>query len=91
MHSKVLEARQRVLGLEHPRTLLSMNNLALALKEQGKRCTAAAFSQLLRVLMQMPVSQELVAGYKACFIILCTSAHLPTSVDLQPTGGFPCR
>ncbi len=44
MHRKMLGARQRVLGPEHPDTLASMNNLANTLHAQGKRCCAAALS-----------------------------------------------
>ncbi|KAF2735904.1 hypothetical protein EJ04DRAFT_433983, partial [Polyplosphaeria fusca] len=32
---QVMETRKRVLGDEHPNTLISMNNLAFTLKEQG--------------------------------------------------------
>jgi len=32
----VLETRKRVLGIEHPDTLTSMNNLALTWKDQGR-------------------------------------------------------
>ena len=39
---QVLEVRQRVLGPEHPDTLLSMNNLALAMESQGKAAEAEA-------------------------------------------------
>ncbi len=46
MHSKVLEARQRILGPEHQYTLISMSNLALTLRDQGKCCMTAAFCQL---------------------------------------------
>ncbi len=35
---KALEARQRMLGPDHHHTLASMNNLAITLQEQGKRC-----------------------------------------------------
>jgi hypothetical protein len=31
-----METRKRVLGLEHPSTLTSMNNLAFTWKEQGR-------------------------------------------------------
>ena len=36
MHRQTLELREKVLGLEHPSTLDSMNNLALVLDSQGK-------------------------------------------------------
>ncbi len=36
------EARQRVLGAEHPDTLISLNNLALALERHGKVAEAEA-------------------------------------------------
>jgi hypothetical protein len=37
---QVYEARQRVLGAEHPDTLSSLNNLAVALQNQGKAAEA---------------------------------------------------
>jgi len=39
-HRKVLEQRKKGLGAEHPSTLVSMNNLALALSGQGKHAEA---------------------------------------------------
>jgi tetratricopeptide (TPR) repeat protein len=36
MHRRTLELREKVLGLEHPSTLTSMNNLASVLDSQGK-------------------------------------------------------
>ncbi|RYP17801.1 hypothetical protein DL767_009943 [Monosporascus sp. MG133] len=36
MYRQVLELREAVLGREHPDTLISMNNLALVLQNQGK-------------------------------------------------------
>ena len=36
------EARQRVLGAEHPDTLSSLSNLAVALETQGKAAEAEA-------------------------------------------------
>ncbi|KAJ5917515.1 hypothetical protein N7466_011069 [Penicillium verhagenii] len=36
MHRRALETRERVLGLEHPHTLTSVNNLGLVLDSQGK-------------------------------------------------------
>ncbi|OSS43186.1 hypothetical protein B5807_12172, partial [Epicoccum nigrum] len=36
MNQSALEAREKVLGREHPNTLASMNNLALVLDSQGK-------------------------------------------------------
>jgi hypothetical protein len=36
MYREVLASRQRVLGLDHPSTLLSTNNLANCLDDQGK-------------------------------------------------------
>ena len=39
---QVLEARQRVLGPEHPHTLTSMNNVARAMESQGKAAEAEA-------------------------------------------------
>jgi hypothetical protein len=35
MYGEVVEVRERALGKEHPSTLASMNNLALALRDQG--------------------------------------------------------
>ncbi len=45
------EAWQRVLGAEHPNTLTSLNNLALAIQEQGK---AAEAETLHRQVMPVP-------------------------------------
>ncbi|KAF2626414.1 kinesin light chain 1 [Macroventuria anomochaeta] len=39
-HEQVLSAREKVLGLEHPDTLTSMGNVALALSSQGKYAEA---------------------------------------------------
>ena len=39
---QVYEARQRVLGAEHPDTLKSLNNLAVALERHGKAAEAEA-------------------------------------------------
>ena len=36
MYREALEVQRRVLGLEHPNTLASMNNLANVLQEQGQ-------------------------------------------------------
>ncbi|KAF6806089.1 Kinesin light chain 3 [Colletotrichum musicola] len=36
MHRQTLELKEKVLGLENPSTLASMNNLALVLDSQGK-------------------------------------------------------
>ncbi|KAJ5884884.1 hypothetical protein N7495_009394 [Penicillium taxi] len=36
MHRRALEAREKVLGREHPHTLTSVNNLGLVLDSQGK-------------------------------------------------------
>ena len=36
MHRQTLELREKVLGVEHPDTLMSMNNLAMVLQAQGK-------------------------------------------------------
>ena len=49
LHRQVLEARQCVLGSEHPDTLLSQNDLALVLQEQGKQSTRGAWSFWLHV------------------------------------------
>ena len=38
----MLSIRRRVLGEEHPDTLMSMNNLAITLWEQGARSDAVA-------------------------------------------------
>jgi hypothetical protein len=39
------ELRKKVLGLEHPDTLSSMNNLAAALSDQGKHNEAEQMHQ----------------------------------------------
>ncbi|OLN92208.1 Kinesin light chain 3 [Colletotrichum chlorophyti] len=36
MHRQTLELREKVLGLENPLTLTSINNLAIVLESQGK-------------------------------------------------------
>jgi hypothetical protein len=36
MHRRVLEAREKVLGREHPDTLTSVSNLGNVLSSQGK-------------------------------------------------------
>ena len=36
IHRRALEAREKVLGREHPYTLISVNNLGLVLGRQGK-------------------------------------------------------
>ena len=36
MHRQTLELRKKVLGNEHPDTLVSMNNLTSTLQQQGK-------------------------------------------------------
>jgi Flp pilus assembly protein TadD len=36
MHRQTLQLKEKLLGVEHPETLTSMNNLALALSKQGK-------------------------------------------------------
>lgn len=36
MNRRALEARKRVLGSEHPDTLISVDNLASVLQDQGK-------------------------------------------------------
>ena len=36
MHRHTLATREKVLGKEHPSTLMTMNNLALMLDSQGK-------------------------------------------------------
>lgn len=41
MHRTTLEAMQRVLGEEHPDTLGSMDNLAIALDDAGRHAKAA--------------------------------------------------
>ncbi len=47
------EARQRVLGAEHPHTLSSLNRLAMALSQQGKGAEAEAlFHQVTPVAAQ---------------------------------------
>src|SRR5205814_395886 len=36
LHAQVLEIRQRILGVEHPNTLISMNELGSTYLDQGK-------------------------------------------------------
>ncbi|KAF2630919.1 kinesin light chain 1 [Macroventuria anomochaeta] len=50
MHQQVLSVRKKVLGPEHPDTLTSMSNLALALSNQGKYAEAEEMdSETLRL------------------------------------------
>ncbi|KFY96798.1 hypothetical protein V500_02302, partial [Pseudogymnoascus sp. VKM F-4518 (FW-2643)] len=42
MHLQTLKLRETMLGKDHPDTLASMNNLAIALDKQGKRAEAEA-------------------------------------------------
>lgn len=42
MHREVLEHRRRVLGEEHPETVMSMSNIAKVLSSQGKFAVAEA-------------------------------------------------
>ncbi|CAP91131.1 Pc13g00620 [Penicillium rubens Wisconsin 54-1255] len=42
MHRRALEAREKVLGREHPSTLISVNNLGLVLSKQGQYDEAEA-------------------------------------------------
>ena len=42
LQRKTLEIRERVLGPEHPHTLISLNNLAFSLKSQGQYAEAEA-------------------------------------------------
>lgn len=41
MKKEVLEKRRRILGEEHPDTILAMNNLAATLRDQGQLDEAA--------------------------------------------------
>ena len=59
LHRKVLKARQRVLGPEHPDTLASQNNLATVLQAQGKHSTVVAWSCCLHVWRMMLVHSML--------------------------------
>ena len=45
LHEKVLEARRRTLGDEHPDTLSSMNNLAETYRALGRMKEAAALHE----------------------------------------------
>jgi hypothetical protein len=56
LEERVLEARTRVLGEEHPDTLTSMNNLAVTLWEQGDHAAA------LRLLRQCLSGRRKVLG-----------------------------
>jgi hypothetical protein len=40
MHREVLEVKRRVLGPEHPSTLMTAGNLANSLQHQGKHAEA---------------------------------------------------
>jgi hypothetical protein len=48
-HREEVEVRERVLGKEHPSTLTSMNNLALALVDQGQYKEAEKFQAVVIV------------------------------------------
>jgi tetratricopeptide (TPR) repeat protein len=56
MHQQSLELRETVLSQEHPRTLMSMSNLADVLKDQGK------YEQAEEMLRQALELQETVLG-----------------------------
>jgi hypothetical protein len=45
MQKEVLEKRQRILGDEHPDTIIAMSNLASTLSEQGQLEEAAAMQK----------------------------------------------
>ena len=45
VYRQLLEEREKVLGKEHLSTLMSMNNLALALSSQGKYAEAILLMQ----------------------------------------------
>ncbi|CAG2008871.1 unnamed protein product [Fusarium graminearum] len=45
MEKEVLEKRQRILGDEHPATIMAMNNLAITLGDQGKLDEAASMEK----------------------------------------------
>jgi hypothetical protein len=45
MQEKVLEARQRILGDDHPHTLGTMNNLALSYQSLGRTKEAAEMQE----------------------------------------------
>ncbi len=47
MQRELLEGQRRVLGAEHPDTLLTMGNLAISLREQGKYEKAAQMQREL--------------------------------------------
>ena len=50
MHQQELEQAKKVLGPEHPDTLVSMNNLAKVLRNQGKyEAAEKIFSQLVEL------------------------------------------
>ncbi|KAB8206842.1 hypothetical protein BDV34DRAFT_192868 [Aspergillus parasiticus] len=40
MYRRALRAREKILGLDHPETLLSAHDLALLLQSQGKHAEA---------------------------------------------------
>ena len=58
MHQEVLELRETVLGKEHRDTLSSINNLAIALDNQGKYEEAEKICRRALSLRQRAVGKE---------------------------------
>lgn len=58
MHQEMLELREKALGKEHPDTLTSMNNLALALSDQGKHAEAETMYQKTLALRETMLGKE---------------------------------
>ena len=58
IEERVLEARTRVLGEEHPRTLTSMNNLAATLWQQGDYGGARRIQQRVLEVMTRVLGEE---------------------------------
>lgn len=57
-HRQVLEQRKAMLGKEHPHTLTSMNNVALALSDQGKSVEAEKMHRETLVLREKILGKE---------------------------------
>lgn len=54
LNLQTLEIRRRVLGPEHPDTLMSINNLAVVYFDEGKYAQAEAlFSQTLEIMRRV--------------------------------------
>jgi tetratricopeptide (TPR) repeat protein len=58
MDRQTLQLRETVLGKEHPSTLLSMNNLAASLGQQGKYAEAEAMNRQTLRLQEAVLGKE---------------------------------